>query len=195
MPAASTSAGWRMRANSHDFLIARWQTQPPTPPYLPDVSACELAFAKRVRVRRPTRGRAADQLEAPPQPGDAPLARRRSAALRATTSGRLRERLRPRSRPWHATRRLAIARGIVRRAADLRTRSGGLRSARPRSIDGSTIATCQARDDASCRSADSRGMAASCAVENLHHRQISAHPGRREHADLLDRACARRARA
>ena len=29
----------------------------------------------------------------------------------------------------------------------------------------------------------------SCAVENLHHRQISAHPGRRQHADLSDRAC------
>jgi hypothetical protein len=28
-----------------DFLSVRWQDEPPTPPYLPDVAACELAFA------------------------------------------------------------------------------------------------------------------------------------------------------
>ncbi len=29
----------------HDFLSARWQHEPPMPPYLPDVAACELALA------------------------------------------------------------------------------------------------------------------------------------------------------
>ena len=33
----------------HDFLSARWQREPPDPPYLPDVAACELACAE-VRV-------------------------------------------------------------------------------------------------------------------------------------------------
>jgi hypothetical protein len=29
----------------HDFLTTRWRQQPPSPPYLSDVAACELAFA------------------------------------------------------------------------------------------------------------------------------------------------------
>jgi hypothetical protein len=29
----------------HDFLLAHWQQEPPRPPYLRDVAACELAFA------------------------------------------------------------------------------------------------------------------------------------------------------
>jgi hypothetical protein len=29
----------------HDFLLARWRTAAPEPPYLPDVAACELAYA------------------------------------------------------------------------------------------------------------------------------------------------------
>lgn len=29
----------------HDFLSARWRQEPPDPPYLPDVAACELACA------------------------------------------------------------------------------------------------------------------------------------------------------
>jgi hypothetical protein len=33
----------------HDFLCARWRHQPPEPPYLRDVAACEFAIAK-VRV-------------------------------------------------------------------------------------------------------------------------------------------------
>jgi hypothetical protein len=35
----------------HEFLTAHWQRNAPTPPYLPDVAACELACAKaRVEV-------------------------------------------------------------------------------------------------------------------------------------------------
>jgi hypothetical protein len=29
----------------HEFLLSRWNDEPPRPPYLPDVAACELAFA------------------------------------------------------------------------------------------------------------------------------------------------------
>ena len=32
-----------------DFLISRWENRPPTPPYLPDVTTCELACAQ-VRI-------------------------------------------------------------------------------------------------------------------------------------------------
>jgi hypothetical protein len=30
----------------HAFLLRRWRDEPPTPPYLPDVAACELACAR-----------------------------------------------------------------------------------------------------------------------------------------------------
>src|SRR5436190_12033867 len=30
----------------HAFLFRRWHDEPPTPPYLPDVAACELACAR-----------------------------------------------------------------------------------------------------------------------------------------------------
>ena len=30
----------------HGFLVARWRNEPPDPPYLPDIAACELARAK-----------------------------------------------------------------------------------------------------------------------------------------------------
>jgi hypothetical protein len=49
----------------HDFLLARWQREPPPQPYLPDVAACELACAQ-VRV-------AADAgAQADPAPSDVP---------------------------------------------------------------------------------------------------------------------------
>jgi hypothetical protein len=35
----------------HDFLSARWQRDPPQPPYLPDVAACELACAQARAAR------------------------------------------------------------------------------------------------------------------------------------------------
>ena len=38
----------------HEFLVARWQCEPPKPAYLPDVTACEMAMAE---VRRVADGR------------------------------------------------------------------------------------------------------------------------------------------
>ena len=35
----------------HDFLSARWRRDPPHPPYLPDVAACELACAQARAAR------------------------------------------------------------------------------------------------------------------------------------------------
>jgi hypothetical protein len=43
----------------HDFLVARWRCDPPDPPYLRDVAACELACAT-ARVRGEERGSAAN---------------------------------------------------------------------------------------------------------------------------------------
>jgi hypothetical protein len=41
----------------HGFLSAHWQRQPPIPPYLPDVMACEIAFAAgRVSEEQTSRG-------------------------------------------------------------------------------------------------------------------------------------------
>jgi hypothetical protein len=40
----------------HRFLITQWKDVPPTPPYLPDVANCEIAFAKvrSIFARQPT---------------------------------------------------------------------------------------------------------------------------------------------
>jgi hypothetical protein len=46
----------------HEFLFRHWRDEPPTPPYLPDIAACELACA---RVR-------ATQASVPQTDGDAP---------------------------------------------------------------------------------------------------------------------------
>ena len=95
----------------------------------------------------------------------------------------------PRSR-WSARRcsRSSPAR-LPAQPQDLRTRPGGVRLARRRSTIGPIG---RARWLAGGRRADrpsSRTPASSrCAGENLHHRQVSADPGRRQHADLLDRA-------
>jgi hypothetical protein len=43
----------------HDFLSARWRTEAPTPPYLPDVAACELAYASARDVGKPATGQSA----------------------------------------------------------------------------------------------------------------------------------------
>jgi hypothetical protein len=34
----------------HDFLLSRWRQQRPKPRYLPDVAACELAFAEALNI-------------------------------------------------------------------------------------------------------------------------------------------------
>lgn len=41
-----TSISWLENARQlHDFLKARWRRRAPTPPHLPDIAACEIAYA------------------------------------------------------------------------------------------------------------------------------------------------------
>ena len=66
----------------HDFLRARWRREPPKPPHLPDVAACEFAFAQ-ARIGAPgSRARPAAT------PATSAATRARCSCVAPTMSGR-----------------------------------------------------------------------------------------------------------
>ena len=179
----------------HDFLFARRHRGAPMPPYLPDVAACELACAT-ARVANESRPPAAD--EGAPA-GRLGCIRRHPAVVLVRNAYDIRPIFEHGSTAAAPSRRdtpLAITVSpdlgepvileLMPAVFDLLAALDAWTD--PAAFD----ETPQARRTGR-RSRRGR-VSSRCAVENLHHRQISADPGRREHAHLLDRACACRTR-
>ena len=191
------SAGSRTRASSTISCRRAGDASHPRRAYLPDVAACELACA-HVRVAPQMHRRHRRQ-----QPVDtaarrhSPQARCRAAALPPTISGRS-----SRTAAGHgarskrettAGRHFASSNGDQPQIFELAPAIFDLLTALERWVDIASLA--RRRGRRADRQTSPTPGCSRCAVEDLHHRQIPAHPGRREHADLLDRACARRAGA